>query len=137
MSDRPEKDMEALSKAIVEAIIGSSDVKEALEKLQKIDAHAANSIMVFMVRLDSLSGAGEKGKRMDPVIEEALELKPKKRKSRKTSPRPPIVDGKIISKNEQKFLDYLAQKKQAKTGLAFPHLEISRVGSTIQPVLLL
>jgi len=45
---------------------------------------------------------------MDPVIEEALELKPKKRKGRKISPKPSIVDGKIISKNEQKFLDYLS-----------------------------
>lgn len=108
MPNRPEKDMEALSKAIVEAIIGSSDVREALEKLKKLDAGAASSIMVFMVRLDSLSGANGKGKNMDPIIEEAMEMKPKKRKSRKTSPKPPIVDGKIISKNEQKFLDYLS-----------------------------
>ena len=92
----------------MEAIIGSSDVKEALEKLQKIDANAANSIMVFMVRLDSLSGANGKGKHIDPVIEEALELKPKKRKGRKPHEKPPVVDGKIISKNEQKFLDYLS-----------------------------
>ena len=108
MADRPEKDMEALSKAIVEAIIGSSDVKDALDKLQKIDAQAANSIMVFMVRLDSLSDVGGKDKKMDPLIEEALEMKPKKRKGRKTHEKPPVVDGKIITKNEQKFLDYLS-----------------------------
>ena len=100
--------MEALSKAIVEAIIGSSDVKEALDKLKKLDASAANSIMVFMVRLDSLSGANDSGKKLDPVIEEALEMKPKKRKGRKPQEKPRVVDGKIISKNEQKFLDYLS-----------------------------
>lgn len=100
--------MEALSKAIVEAIMSSGDVKEALDKLQKLDASNINSIMVFMVRLDSLANGGEKGKKMFPIIEEPLKLKSKKRRARKSQEKPPIVDGKIISKNEQKFMDYLS-----------------------------
>ena len=108
MSDTPESDMEALSKAIVEAIMSSGDVKEALDKLQKLDAGNINSIMVFMVRLDSLAHGNEKGKKIEPLIEEPLRLKPKKRRGRKSQEKPSIVDGKIITKNEQKFMDYLS-----------------------------
>jgi hypothetical protein len=108
MPDSHEKEMEELSKAIVEAIMGSNDVKEALEKLKKIDSNTANSIMVFMVRMDSLSNTNEKCRKIDPIIEESLRLKPKKRRGRKAQEKPFIVDGRILSRNEQKFLDYLS-----------------------------
>jgi len=104
-----EREMENLSKAIVDAILSSSDVKEALEKLQKLDASTANSIMVFLVRLDSLSEISGNEVQKEKFIEEAMKLKPQKRRGRKKQASPPIIDGKIISKNEEKFLDYLSK----------------------------
>ena len=41
-----DKEMEELSRAIVEAILGSGDVKTALEKLQEMDAAARTSFIL-------------------------------------------------------------------------------------------
>lgn len=107
-----DKEMDDLSKAIVESILNSEDVKRSLKKMQKTSDSAKNSIMVFMVRLDSLSEQAEKEKGI-----EACRLKPKKRKPRKKIGKPEVIDGKTITGNEQKFLDFLSENFDQKEWL--------------------
>lgn len=100
-----DREMEALSKAIVEAILGSNDVQRALKKVESIELSSNNSIMVFVVKLDSLSEVKEK-------LEKGTlrEIKPPaKKKACKKTEKKEVIDGKILSLNEEKFLNYLSQ----------------------------
>lgn len=110
--------MENLSKAIVEAILASGEVKKALEKVQASDsAAAAKSLMVFMLRLDSIA---ELKDRFESETEDLSDFgiedeqpKPKRRRLRKKSDQPSlpdIIDGRVVSRSEKKFLEFLADK---------------------------
>ena len=113
--NNPEGEMENLSKAIVEAILASGDVKKALEKMQASDSNIAKSMMVFMLRLDSIA---ELKDRFDADPEELSEFgmedelqKPKRRRLRKKvnlPSLPDIIDGRVVSRSEKKFLEFLA-----------------------------
>ncbi len=115
MSDNSSEDMEKLSRAIVEAITGSEDVRQALKKMQKLNDAVANNFMVFMVKLDSLSDNqnGKNGIRLEEIPGKRL----KKRKAGKKSVKPFIVDGKVISENEKVFLDYISKNFDQKAWL--------------------
>lgn len=115
MSDISGEDMEKLSRAIVEAIMGSEDVRRAIKKLQKLNDAATNNFMVFMVKLDSLSDSqNEKnGIRLEEIPTKRL----KKRKAGKKSEKPFIVDGKLISESEKVFLDYISKNFDQKAWL--------------------
>lgn len=115
MSDNSGENMEKLSRAIVEAIMGSEDVRKALKKMQKLNDATASNFMVFMVKLDSLSDSqNEKnGIRLEGIPGKRL----KKRKTGKKSVKPFIVDGKLISENEKVFLDYISKNFDQKAWL--------------------
>lgn len=115
MMNNPEGEMENLSKAIVEAILASGDVKKALERVQSSDSAAAKSLMVFMLRLDSIAEFKE---RLESEQDEMFDLgiedeqqKPKRRRLRKKNDLPPlpdIIDGRVVSRSEKKFMEFLA-----------------------------
>ena len=115
MTNNPEGEMENLSKAIVEAILASGDVKKALEKVQASDSNISKSLMVFMLRLDSIAELkdrfeGEPEELSDFGMEEELQ-KPKRRRLRKKGnlpALPDIIDGRVVSRSEKKFLEFLA-----------------------------
>lgn len=107
-----DKEMEKLSKAIVEAILGSDDVKKALHKVQNIEFESPNSFMVFVVKLDSLADVKGKLKKAD-----ITEIKPKKPKARKKKDISDVIDGRVLSKNEEKFLHYIAENFDQKDWL--------------------
>jgi hypothetical protein len=115
MMNNPEGEMENLSKAIVEAILASGDVKKALEKVQASDSNAARSLMVFMLRLDSIAEFKDRFEsEPDEIGEFGLEDEPQKQKRRRLRKKndlpniSEIIDGKIVSRSEKKFLDFLA-----------------------------
>jgi len=122
MASNPDREMEKLSRAIVEAILASDDVKQSLEKLQHVDSSTYKSLMVFMLRLDSLSDFRNKlssdisdmDDMPDLELEKGDELSiPKKRKVRKNIDKaslPEIIDGRLISRSEKKFLDFLSEQ---------------------------
>ncbi len=106
--------MEHLSKAIVEAILGSDDVKKALEKLNSSEDTLGKNFMVFMVSLDSLNDAkkgiknhemGEMGEMSD--MPEDMP-KPRRRRPVKRTDTPDHIDGEPLSKNEKNFRDMLS-----------------------------
>jgi hypothetical protein len=109
--------MENLSKAIVEAILASEDVKQALEKLNATDDVTGKNFMVFMVSLDSLSDARklEMEAKSAGLIPEMP--KPKRRKPVKKSETPELIDGQLISPNEKKFHDFIAEKFDSESWL--------------------
>jgi len=115
VTNNPEGEMENLSKAIVEAILASGDVKKALEKVQASDSNISKSLMVFMLRLDSIAELkdrfeGEPEELSDFGMEEELQ-KPKRRRLRKKGnlpALPDIIDGRVVSRSEKKFLEFLA-----------------------------
>jgi len=115
MSDNSSEDMEKLSRAIVEAIMDSEDVRQALKKMQKPNDVAANNFMVFMVRLDSLSDS--QNEKNGIRLEEIPNKRPKKHRTGKKSVKPFIVDGKLITENEKFFLDYLSKNFNQKAWL--------------------
>ncbi|MDH5542481.1 MAG: hypothetical protein OEY64_05910 [Nitrospinota bacterium] len=129
MASNPDREMEKLSRAIVEAILASDDVKKSLEKLQHVDSSTYKSLMVFMLRLDSLSDFRNKlssdisdmDEMPDLEMEKGDEIAiPKKRKVRKSADKvflPDIIDGRIISGSEKKFLDFLADNFDQDTWL--------------------
>ena len=110
----PEREMEHLSKAIVEAILGSDDVKKALEKLNTSEDTLGKNFMVFMVSLDSLNDA-KKGNK-NPELNEINELndlaeempKPRRRRPVKRNETPDHIDGEPLSKNEKHFRDMIS-----------------------------
>lgn len=122
MAENHEREMEKLSRAIVEAILNSKDVKQAIEKLIKIEENSARSLMVFVLRLDSLSEFRESGyseirDMHEDETEEIEPERPRKRRIRRKTENPDIVDGKQISINEKKFLEYLSEKFDTKKWL--------------------
>ncbi len=107
----PDREMENLSKAIVEAILASEDVKKALEKLNGSEEALGKNFMVFMVSLDSLNDAKKGGKSIELAeVNEAPEELPKPRRRRpvKQHDTPDHIDGKPLSKNEKNFHDMLS-----------------------------
>ncbi len=115
MPENHDRDMEKLSRAIVEAILGSKDVKQALELIQNVDERTAKTLMVFVLKLDSLSEikSAEISEFRDGEIEETEEFrqeKLKRRKVRRKLESPEVIDGRAVSKSEKKFLDYLSDK---------------------------
>jgi hypothetical protein len=110
-------DMENLSKAIVEAILGSDEVSQALGRVNMSVEGFGKNFMVFVVNLDSLADAKKKEKeRLDSAINEA-DIKPKRRRPAKKENSPDIIDGKLITENEKKFQDFLSENFDSESWL--------------------
>ena len=110
----PDREMEHLSKAIVEAILGSDDVKKALEKLNTSEDTLGKNFMVFVVSLDSLNDAKKGAKNhelgdLNDIGDMPEEMpKPRRRRPVKRADTPDHIDGEPLSKNEKNFRDMLS-----------------------------
>lgn len=114
-NERPEDDMEMLSKAIVDAIIKSKDVREAIRKLSDTDESYSKSFMVLMLRVQNLveSIGVDLSKAVDPSSEEKLNpspVKPSAAKKRNRDSFKNLVDGKIETPSELAFREFLADR---------------------------
>ncbi len=124
MSKDNDNDMENLSKAIVEAILASEDVKQAIEKLGASDEAPSKNFMVFMVSLDSLSdmkrlGSATQNEEMMPELP-----KPRRRKPVKKTDVPELIDGHPLSPNEKKFQDFVSDKFNSESWLKALRLKL-------------
>ncbi|MBI3581881.1 MAG: hypothetical protein HY098_07390 [Nitrospinae bacterium] len=102
------QDMENLSRAIVDAILRSDDVKHAMEKLNMPIDGVGKNLMVFVVNLDSVSEFQKKDGKIDGAAQEAP--KPRRRKPSKRDSLPDLIDGRRVSENEKKFQDFVSDK---------------------------
>ncbi|MBF0291450.1 MAG: hypothetical protein HQK86_04765 [Nitrospinae bacterium] len=110
-----EKDMEILTRAIVDAITKSRDVREAIRRLTETDEVCSKSFMVLMLKVRSLAEtmgldfpntcSHEPEKLAAPAREKkSVEDKQAVLKKLMTD----FVDGKKLSQREMEFCEYLA-----------------------------
>lgn len=104
-SDGSERSFEKLSKAITEAVMTSPKVKKIVAEIQKNDNICPKSFMVLVLKMEVLTDSLEL-----EVEEELTEERPKKRKSKKTSPRSQFIDGCELSKKEIEFQEFSNKK---------------------------
>ncbi|VAX17017.1 hypothetical protein MNBD_NITROSPINAE03-453, partial [hydrothermal vent metagenome] len=114
-NERPDDDMEMLSKAIVDAIIKSKDVREAIRKLSDTDESYSKSFMVLMLRVQNLveSIGVDLSKAVDSTPEEKFNpgpIKPSAIKKKKKDFFKNLVDGKIETPSELAFREFLADR---------------------------
>ncbi len=102
------QDMENLSRAIVDAILRSGDVKHAMEKLNMPIDGVGKNLMVFVVNLDSVSEFQKNDGKIDAAAQETP--KPRRRKPSKRDPLPDLIDGRHVSENEKKFQEFVSEK---------------------------
>jgi hypothetical protein len=102
------QDMENLSRAIVEAILGSGDVKQAMEKLNMPIEGFGKNFMVFVVNLESVSEFQKKEKKTGETSQQEPP-KPRRRKPTRKDSLPDLIDGRIVTDNEKKFQDFMAE----------------------------
>jgi len=107
----PDENMDDLSKAIVDAIMNSRDVRKAIRKLSEMDDNYAKSFMVLMLKVQNLTDTMEDPQgttrrsaefTIDPG--QLLEKKPKRTRRDVTN----RIDGKVETPNEIAFREYLA-----------------------------
>ncbi len=128
--ERPEDDMEALSRAIVEAIVKSKDVRKAIRKLSDNDENYSKSFMVLMLRVQNLveSIGVDLSKAMDQMHERHYDpsaAEPAGAK-KKNNDFKNVVDGKRETPSELAFREYLANRFNVdawlkKHGIIFDH----------------
>jgi hypothetical protein len=115
-NERPEDDMEMLSKAIVDAIIKSKEVREAIRKLSDTDESYSKSFMVLMLRVQNLveSIGVDLSKATDPASEDEFNPGPVKpsatRKKKNRAVFKNLVDGKVETPSELAFREFLAKR---------------------------
>ncbi|MFH1995211.1 MAG: hypothetical protein ABIJ24_05920 [Nitrospinota bacterium] len=93
--EHPEE-LDRLSKAIIEAILSSAKVKQALAELREGSIKLDNSHMVLVLNMKGMSHGGENH------IEQPNETTPKKRDFSHQ------VDGRDLSRNEIQFYEHEA-----------------------------
>ena len=117
-----EKDMEALTRAIVDAITRSREVREAVKRLSDNDDVCSKSFMVLMLKVRNLAETmgvelhtcSHEGSSAQERFEELKRVYKPKTKNGEPSPppQPPrdMVDGAVLSPEEAAFREYLAEK---------------------------
>ncbi|MBI5816574.1 MAG: hypothetical protein HZB29_13300 [Nitrospinae bacterium] len=107
-----DKNMEVLTRAIVEAITKSREVREAVRKLSETDEVCSKSFMVLMLKVANL--ADTMGLDFPDVC--GHDAAPRKTRSRadegtgENAPKPEAVeDGRALSKREKEFREFLAE----------------------------
>ncbi|MBI3600253.1 MAG: hypothetical protein HY097_06385 [Nitrospinae bacterium] len=101
-----EEDIERLSKAIVDAIVRSKEVRSALARLIEKDVLLDKGFMVLMIKMQALA-------ELAGFIEKSARGK---RRARKKD-EPQYIDGRELTPNEVAFLEYCAKKFNEKEWL--------------------
>jgi hypothetical protein len=110
-----EKDMEILTRAIVDAITKSRDVREAIRRLTETDEVCSKSFMVLMLKVRSLAetmGLDFPGSCSHDPDKPSMPAKDKKRGEVRQAAfkklMGDLVDGKKLTQREMEFCEYLA-----------------------------
>ncbi len=112
--ERPDEEMELLSRAIIDAIVKSKDVRNAMNKLFQADESYAKSLMVLMLKVqnlaDSLGTEGENGTEF--THEKRLEFNTKVEEELRNHDIDisNIVDGIRETSSETAFRKFLADR---------------------------
>lgn len=113
---RHEEEFEFLSRAIVDAIVKSSDVRKAIRKLSESDESYAKSFMVLMLKVQNIAETmeGEKPAKPGLPTEKKMELGKEdfegELDEEPEEPRKNYVDGKLLSPSEMAFREFLAER---------------------------
>lgn len=107
----PEKNLEKLSKAIINAIMSSNEVKRAMANINSQDILCSKSVMVLIMRLQSLAEFAEANDDND-TNEERHEVNEYKEPEGKqfTPNKVQLIDGKELTANELAFQEYCINK---------------------------
>jgi len=110
----PDKEFEKLSKAITEAILNSKDVKKIIAEIREKDLFTPNSLMVMVLKLESLSAIRDC---LNDAMEEDLDTltEPPNKKKEKTYKH--YIDGKELDSSEIAFQEFLIKKFNQKKWL--------------------
>lgn len=115
----PDKDMEKLSRAIVNAIMKSRDVRKAISKLSETEDICSKSFMVLMLKIGNLAEA--MGLDVPEVCEHsAAGGEEPGDTTGDEEPKPDfkhIVDGRRLTRAELEFKEYLASRFNEKKWL--------------------
>lgn len=96
-----DREIEKLSKTIVEVLLKSKEVKKILSKLAEQGSVSADSFMILMLKVHSLTEASRKE---DP--RKKTDSPRRKRTIRKMTGSKQSVDGVPLSQKEISFLEY-------------------------------
>lgn len=96
--NNPKEDIEKLSKAIVDAIVKSKEVKSILSRLVKNDIIIDKGFMMLMIKIQALTELTDIQKKNDNG----------KRRTKKKDMRQ-YIDGRELTSNEVAFLEYCAK----------------------------
>jgi len=96
--NNPKEDIEKLSKAIVDAIVKSKEVKSILSRLVKNDIIVDKGFMMLMIKIQALTELTDIQKKNDNG----------KRRAKKNDMRQ-YIDGRELTSNEVAFLEYCAK----------------------------
>ena len=110
--EKPEKEMDELSRAIVAAITGSEEVRLAMEKICEQEKVGARSYMMMMLELKNLAEYLGLSGDIPPLDEDAVdedgigapldETNDEKEK--------PVAESEMLSKNELAFREFLSER---------------------------
>jgi len=96
--NNPKEDIEKLSKAIVDAIVKSKEVKSILSRLVKNYIIVDKGFMMLMIKIQALTELTDIQKKNDNG----------KRRAKKNDMRQ-YIDGRELTSNEVAFLEYCAK----------------------------
>ncbi len=102
----PENDIEKLSKAIVDAIVSSKEVRSTLARLIEKDVLLDKGFMVLMIKMQALA-----------ELATSMENSAKGKKRPRKKDAPQYIDGRELSHNELAFLEYCAKRFDEKEWL--------------------
>ena len=102
----PEEDIERLSKAIVDAIVSSKEVKSILSRLIEKDVMVDKGFMMLMIKVQALS-----------ELADMAEKDTKAKKSSKKKSTKQYIDGRELTPSEIAFLDYCTKNFDEKEWL--------------------
>ena len=110
-----EKDMEILTRAIVDAITKSRDVREAIRRLSETDEVCSKSFMVLMLKVRSLAetmgldfpnACSHEPEKLSPPAKEKKRGEARQAALKKIMGG--LVDGKKLTQREMEFCEYMA-----------------------------
>jgi len=110
---RPDDEMESLSRAIVDAIINSRDVRKAMRKISEADDSYSKSFMVLMLKLQNLADSIDLDKNSQEQVKNfniGSEMSGLTQPRAKKNEFKNFVDGKRESTSEIAFREFLASR---------------------------
>ncbi|MBI3582776.1 MAG: hypothetical protein HY096_02350 [Nitrospinae bacterium] len=113
-----EEDIEKLSRAIVDAIVGSKEVKSILSRLIEKNVIVDKGFMMLMIKVQALSELA------DLAEKDTKAKKPSKKKSTKQ-----YIDGRELTPGEIAFLDYCSKNFNEKEWLKKAGITLEEEGT--------